>query len=137
MMQGKVNIGIDENNPFVGCQDITQLCDVRLQEFPSCRYVEEQILHFEVTAHRTRYRLLREHLRSCNHQLRTYLIFLTAGLQLHLRHGCNRGQRLATEAHRVEGKEISGLLDFRGGMTLERETGICLRHAFSIVDHLN
>ena len=52
-------------------------------------------------------------------------------------HSSYRGKSLATETHRMKGKEVVGLCDLRGGMTLERQAGICLRHTLSIVDHLN
>ena len=37
----------------------------------------------------------------------------------------------------MERKEVVGLADLGSGMTLEREPCIGLRHAFSIVDHLD
>ena len=132
-----MDIGINQNNPLEGRQDITQLRGVCLQEFPSGRHVEEQVLHLEVTTHRTGHRLLREYLRTCDDQLCTYLVFLTACLQLNLRHRCNGSQGLTTETHRVEGKEIGCLLDLRGGMTLKGETGISLRHSLTVVNHLD
>ena len=37
----------------------------------------------------------------------------------------------------MEGKEVVGLADLRRSMTLERQTGIGLRHSLSVVDDLN
>ena len=60
-----------------------------------------------------------------------------AGLQLYLGHGGYGSQSLATESHGGEGKKVVGLVYLGSSMALKRQTGIGLRHAFAVVDHLN
>ena len=48
-----MDVRIYEYDPFEGRQDITQFGGVRLQELPSGRDIEEEVLHLEATAHRT------------------------------------------------------------------------------------
>ena len=47
------------------------------------------------------------------------LVFGTAGAQLYLGDGGNGGQCLATETEGVQGEEVGGVFDLRGGMALE------------------
>ena len=132
-----MDIGIDQNDALEGGEDVAEFGGVGLQELPACRHVEEEVIDLEVTTHRTGGRLLSRHLRACYHQTRTYLILLTAREQLYLSHSSDRGQGLTTESHGAKGKEIVGLEDLGGGMALERETGIGLRHALTVVDDLD
>ena len=37
----------------------------------------------------------------------------------------------------MEGKQVIGRANLRGRMSLESHAGICLRHPFAIIDHLN
>ena len=137
MMEGEVDVRIYEYDPLEGGQYIAEFGGIGLQELPSSGHVEEEVLDLEVTAHGTGYGLLRLHLRTCNPDTGTYLILFTARLQRHMCHGGDRGQSLTTESHRVKGEEVVGLCDLRGSMTLERQSGICLRHALAVVDHLD
>ena len=61
-VKNKMDIRIYQYNTFESRQDIIQFRSVRLQEFPSCRNIEEQVLNFEITADRTCYRFLAHHL---------------------------------------------------------------------------
>ena len=36
----------------------------------------------------------------------------------------------------MQGEEVVGIGDLRGGVTLKRQTGVGLRHALTVVDHL-
>jgi hypothetical protein len=58
MMKGKMDIWIDEYDPLKSSQDVTEFGSVRLQELSTGRYVEEEVLNFEVTTYRTGHRLL-------------------------------------------------------------------------------
>ena len=57
-MKRETDLRIHQYDTFKGCQDIIQLCSIRLQELPSGRNIEEEILYQEVTAHRTSHGLL-------------------------------------------------------------------------------
>ena len=58
------------------------------------------------------------------------------GLQLHLCNGSDGSQRLAAEAHGVDGKEVVGLVNLRGGVTFKADSGIAVAHAAAVVNHL-
>ena len=58
MMEGEMDVGIYEYDPFESRQDITQFGGIRFQELPAGRDIKEEVLHLEVTAHRTGYGLL-------------------------------------------------------------------------------
>ena len=121
-----MNAGIDQHNALEGGQDIAELRRIRLQELTTGGHIEEEVLDLEVTAYRTGGWFLAHHLRTGHQQAGAYLIFPTACQQFDMGDGSNRRQGLTTEAHRMEGKEIVGLTDLRGGMALERKTGIGL-----------
>ena len=53
-----MDVGIYEYDPFESRQDITQFGGIRFQELPTGRDIKEEVLHLEVTAHRTGYGLL-------------------------------------------------------------------------------
>ena len=65
-----------------------------------------------------------------------YVAPLEPGLELHLRHGGYRRERLAPEPHGVQGEQVVGLAYLRRGVALERQARVGLRHARAVVDYL-
>ena len=117
-------------------KQIAQLRLVGLEEFSSYRYIEEQVAHLDVRAHRTTAGLLPHHVRTVYLQQRAGLILRTTGDHLYLRYRANRSQRLTTETHRTQREQILRFADLTGGMTFKSKTGIHLAHSDSVIDHL-
>ena len=63
-MKREPYLRVNQYNTFKSRQDIVQFRGIRFQEFPSSRYIKEQILHQEVTAYGTSYGLLSHNLTS-------------------------------------------------------------------------
>ena len=119
-----MDIRINQRDTLVGGEDIIQFGGVRLEELPTGRDIVEEVLHTEVTTHRTSHGLLIDNLRTSNRDLCTKLIFRHARLQFHLGDSSNGGQRLSPETHRMKGKKVVCLFDLRSGMPLKGQTGI-------------
>ena len=137
VVEREADVGIDEDDTLEGREDVVQLRGVGLEELPTRGYIIKYILHLEVAAHRTGGRFLTDHLRGGEAEARADVVGRRACEQLDLRHGGDGGQGLATEAHGMEGEEVVGLADLRGGMALEGQTGIGLGHAAAVVDDLD
>ena len=97
---------------------------VRLEELSPRRDVEEEIPDLEVAPHGAGDRLLGDHLRPLYLELRPLLGILRAGLQGHMRHRSDGGERLASEAHGDDGEEVSRLADLARRMPLKGHPGI-------------
>ena len=136
-MQGEGHIRIHQSNPFKLSQDITQLRLIRLQEFPAGRNIEKQVLHRKVTALTASYRFLAFYLRTGDCKGCSQLVTFLTGFKFHLCHSRNGGQRLPSESHGMQGKQVGSLPDFRSGMAFESQTRIGLGHTLSIVYHLD
>ena len=118
-------------------KDIPQFSAVGFQILAPGRGVEEQVLHTYVRAHRCLTNLLANDLRAVDLKERTHLIFGAARRHIHLGHGTDSSQRLTTETHRRQGKQIRCITDLRRGMTLKCHTHIGLGHALTIIYHLH
>ena len=136
MNEGKGYLGINQNDMVELGQQVTQLRLVGLEELTPHRHIEEQIADLDIRSHRTTARLLAPHIRAVYLDERTRFIFRTAGGHLHLRHGANRGQCLSPEAHRTKREKVLRFAYLTGGMPLERQAGVHLAHADTVVYHL-
>ena len=98
---------------------------------------KKNILHHDVRAGNHGARFLTFELRLVDEQTRSCLGALAHSAEFYLRHGGNRRQSLAAEAHGM--KREQGLLPthLAGGMTLERHPRVGGRHAAAVVDDLN
>ena len=83
-VEGKSNIGTDEDNPLESREDIIELSGVGLQELTAYRNVVEKVLDLEVRADRTGHRILGKHLGGSDGQARAHLISIHSGCQFHL-----------------------------------------------------
>ena len=137
VMEYEVEVRINQDDTLEGDEDVAEFGGIRLEELPPGGYIVKEVLHLEVTAYGTCRRLLTDHLRRSYLQPCTHFVVGPARQQFHLGHCCDGGQGLTTEAHRVKGEEVVGLTDLRCGVTLERESGIRLRHALAVVDDLD
>ena len=61
MVKGEMDVRIDQDNTLEGRKDIVKFRSVGFQELTACWNIIEKVFHAEVTAHRARYRLLRDH----------------------------------------------------------------------------
>ena len=117
--------------------NMLELYVVRLQEFPSGRHIVEKISDSYVCPFRSGdlCRGIVDRRRELN--LAANLLILRAGLQRHLSHRRDRGQRLAPES---EGRDVLQILrgrDFRCGVPLETEHGIVRIHPLAVVYDLD
>ena len=135
-VEGECHLWVDEHDALVGSEDIVEFGTVRLEEFPSCGNVEEEVLDLELAALRTSHRLLSHEARPVNAELGAHLLFLSPRGQGHLGNGGDGGQGFASETHGMEVEEVAGASDFRCGMPLEGESRIGRRHAATVVDDL-
>ena len=125
-MQGESNIRIDESYALKSRNNIVKLRSIRFEELTAHGNVIEEVLDLEVAAHGTGDRFLRHHLGGSQSESCAYLVIGHTCCKFHLRHCGNGRQRLATETHGVEGKEVVGLPDFRRGVALEGQAGVGL-----------
>ena len=137
MSQRKGYIGMYQCHAFKLLKYIAQLRLIGLEKLTARRNIEEQILNQETASGSAGYRLLLCYLRSSNRHTGAYFRLFLTGTQLYLCHSGNRCQSFSTEAHSGQGKKITGLTDFGSGMALKSQSGICLRHSFSVVNDLN
>lgn len=137
MRQNKLYLGVCQCDAFKFVGDITILYLIVFQKLATSRHIKEEIFHGKVATRLHRNTLLRLTARSSHAQTCTQLILGTTGAQLHLRNGNNRCQRFASEPHRMQRKQIVGLLDFRRRVPLECQAGIGRRHSRTVVDDLN
>ena len=121
---------VDERLP-----DVCELGGRRAQKLAARRHIKKQIAHGDVRARRhagiahllnapAEYQNLRAGGRAC-----------AVGKQRELRHGGNRGEGLAAEAHRGDVIQILQRAQLAGGMALQRQKGIIAVHARAIIAH--
>ena len=110
---------------------------VRLEELAPRRDVEEEIPDLEVAPHGAGDRLLGDHLGALYLEFRPLLRILHAGLQGHMRHSSDGGERLASEAHGDDGEEVCRLADLARRMPLKGHPGIHSPHTGAVVDDLD
>ena len=134
--EGERDLGIDQHDMIELRQEVTQLRLVGLEELTAYGDVEEEVGDLDVRAHGADTRLLAYDVRAVYLQQRARLVLGAAGSHLHLRHGADGRQRLSAETHRTEREEVLRLAYLTGSVALERQTGVRLAHALSVVDHL-
>lgn len=114
-----------------------QLHAVRLQELAACGHVEEEVAHHDVGAGGAYGRFLYLLVAAAVYDTSAERLAAPASLQLHLGDGAYRGERLATETHGVEGKEVVGAGNLGCGVALEGHARVVVAHALAVVHHLN
>ena len=135
-MHGERYLGIDECYALKGCHYVIEFGGVALKEFPSCRYIIEQVLYLEITAYGTCHGFLSRHSRTFECEQSTYLPVGHSCAQFHLCHSCNGGERLTTESHGVEVEQVGSLLDLGCGMAFKGQSGVGVRHTLTVIYHL-
>ena len=101
------------------------------------RHVVEKVAHEKLRPHGTRHGVLSGERTAVDERFGSRLVALLARAQLHLRHGGDRGQRLAAESERMQRVDVVHRGDLARGVAVERHAGVDGRHAASVVHDLN
>ena len=116
---------------------VPELHVVALQEFPSRGGVIEKVAHREIGAGRGRHGSgLHGAARPHGHLGRSVVV-RPAGLQRHLGHGGNAGQRLPAETVGEDIAQVLGGGYLGGRVALEAEHRVRRAHSAAVVDHLD
>lgn len=134
--KSKVDIGIYEGHALEFRYHVGKFGLVALQKLASCRYIEEKVLYLEITAGRTVIDLLCQHTTALNGQTGTQLCINSTRTQCYLRDSSNTRKCFSPKAHCRKAKKVCSLGYLARSMTLECQTGIRLRHTFTIVHDL-
>ena len=108
-----------------------------VQEAPAGGNVVEEVTHEKLRPRGAHDRGLGDELSAAENRLRAHFVACLPRAQLDLCHGCDRSERLAAEAERMQGIDIVHGGYFARGVAVEREPRIDGRHAAAVVHDLN
>ena len=117
-------------------QEVSQLRLVGLEELTPHGHIKEQVADLDVRSYGAGTHFLAHHVRTVYLDQRSGFVFGAAGGHLHLCHRADRSQGFAAETHRAEREQILRFAYLTRRMTLERQTGVHLTHANTIINHL-
>ena len=107
-----------------------------LEEFASCRRIEEQVAHFHRSAHRMRGRLnARRHVSTFGLDLPGLIGVTGTRSQGQARHGADRGQGFTAEAQAHHLLQVFQITNLAGGVPGQRQRQVIGRNAAAIIAH--
>ena len=137
MSQGEAHVRASQGHSHELCHDMLELDVVRLEELTSCRNIVEKVAYREVGASRCSYLLSSKVLRISKIHLTSDLVSVSAGLECHFCHSCNRSKGFAAETECKDVLEVVSCMELGCGMTLEAEHRLVRRHSAAVVDDLD
>ena len=117
--------------------DMAQFYTILFQEVATGGNIKEKVLHRQRRARRASRRLLGDDMRAFNLHHGAQLAIVQPCAQFHLGYCGYRGQRLAAEAHCMDGEEVVRTVYLAGSVALEAEPGVAIAHAAAVIDHLD
>ena len=129
----RMSQGLDAYSLF----NVTKLCILTAQKFPPRRHVEKQIPHLHDRARGAPPVAYIAQSASFHDNFRARQRLRLARGQAEPGNAGHARQRLAAETQRLNGRQVGGMTQFAGGMTLERQQGILARHAAAVIRNSN
>ena len=108
VVEGKGNVGVGKGDALKFLENVVEFRLIGLQELATRGDIEKEVFHHEVCPLWAHHYVTADDLRPFDMDAGATVIAREARAEFHLCHGGNRGERLATEPHRLEREEVLG-----------------------------